>query len=137
MDNNLKEILKIAKNLHKKELVYLHDSINLQVEPNYQLLCSIVEELNLTMNKEAYELIKESQDELINELALLAFNEDALVSKEDIGFMGTIIKEFIDIDNPMLIDNTYVFTIQFDKLQELYDKALKQIGEGKFKNFIF
>lgn len=35
------------------------------------------------------------------------------------------------------IFDMYVFNYKMDKLKELYEKALLQIKEGKFKNVIF
>ncbi|MEA4826900.1 MAG: hypothetical protein VB130_09735 [Clostridium sp.] len=137
MDKKLKDTLKTVKKLHKKELIYLHDSIGLETEPNYQVLVTLVEELNLTMNKEDYDLAKNNKEEFIYELALLSLEEKALISEEDIEFMEFLIQEYVDTEDPILIEDTYVFTTKMDKVKELYDKALKQIDEGKFKNFIF
>jgi len=137
MDKKLKEAIKVAKSLHKKELIYMSDSIDLQIEPNYQILAAIVENLNLTIEKKFYDSIKEEEDyeeeDMLYELALLNFSEKDLISEDDIEFMGTIIKEYVDIEEPILIEDTYVFNIKLDKLQDLYEKASKQIEEGKFK----
>jgi len=137
MDKKLKEAIKVAKSLHKKKLIYMSDSIDLQIEPNYQVLVAIVENLNLTIEKKFYDSIKEEEDyeeeDMLYELTLLNFSEKDLISEDDIEFMGTIIKEYVDIEDPILIEDTYVFNIKLDKLQNLYEKASKQIEEGKFK----
>jgi hypothetical protein len=49
------------------------------------------------MGEEQYELVKNDQDEIIYELALLNFNEDELISDVDVKFMENIIKEYIDV----------------------------------------
>lgn len=136
MDKHLKETIKTVKSLQKKGLLYMRDSIGLEVEPNYQVLVSIVENLNLVMDKEVYDLIN-NREELIYELALLGFKEDDLIDDTDIEFMEYIIKEYIDVKNPVLVEGFYIFTIEMDKLQNVYEKALKQIKEEKFKNCIF
>lgn len=137
MDKKLKEAIKAAKGLHKKKLIYMSDSLDLQIEPNYQVLANIVENLNLTIEKKLYDSIKEEEDYeegyMLYELALLNFHEKDLISREDIEFVGTIIKEYVDIEDPILIEDTYVFNIKLDKLQDLYEKASKQVEEGKFK----
>lgn len=136
MDKHLKETIKTVKSLQKKDLLYMRDSIGLEVEPNYQVLASIVENLNLVMDKEVYDLIN-NREELIYELALLGFKETDLIDDTDIEFMEYIIKEYIDIEDPVLVEGFYIFTIEMDKLQNVYEKALKQIKEEKFKNYIF
>ncbi|KOA19156.1 hypothetical protein CLHOM_22620 [Clostridium homopropionicum DSM 5847] len=137
MDKKLKEAIKAAKGLHKKELIYMSDSLDLQIEPNYQVLANIVENLNLAIEKKFYDSIKEEEDYeegyMLYELALLNFDEKDLISEEDIEFVGTIIKEYVDIEDPILIEDTYVFNIKLDKLQDLYERASKQVEEGKFK----
>lgn len=136
MNKNLKKTIKIAKKLQRKELLYINDSIGLEAEPNYQIVASIVESFNLGMNKKNYHLINNKED-LIHELAISSFKEDELISEIDIELMEYIIKEYIDIKDPVLIGDSYVFTTRMDKLQNLYKIALKQIEEGKFKNYIF
>lgn len=136
MDKHLKETIKTVKSLQKKDLLYMRDSIDLEVEPNYQALASIVENLDLVMSKGCYGLIN-NREELIYELALLSFKEDDFIDDMDIEFMEYIIKEYIDVKDPVLVEGFYIFTIEVDKLQNLYEKALKQIKEGKFKNYIF
>lgn len=137
MDKKLKDMIKTAKTLHKKGLIYMNDSIELKAEPNYQIVASIVKDLNLCMDKKKYELIKNDKDELIHKLALINFNEDDLVSNVDVQFMENIIKEYVDLLDPILVYDMYAFTAKMDKLQELYEKAFLQVKEGKFKNVIF
>lgn len=137
MDNKLKDTIKTAKSLHKKGLIYTNDSVKLEIEPNYQVIASIVEDLNLCMGEEQYELIKNDEAAIIYELALLNFNEDELISDADAHFMENIIRGYVDVSEPVLICDTYAFTTKMDKLQEVYEKALLQIQEGKFKNVIF
>lgn len=137
MDKNLKETIKVAKGLHKKGFIYFNDSIETKVEPNYQILASIIERINILIDKDIYEAIKDNKEKLIYEMELLTFNEDALILDEDIKFMENIIRSYIDIEDPVLVDDKYYFITKFDKLQEVYEKGLKQINEGKFKNVIF
>lgn len=136
MDKHLKETIKTIKSLQKKDLLYMRNSISLEVEPNYQVLASIVENLNLVMDKEVYDLIN-NKEELIYELALLGFKENDLIDDTDIEFMEYIIKEYIDIEDPVVVEGFYIFIVEMDKLQSIYEKALKQIKEEKFKNYIF
>lgn len=124
MDENLKETFKVVKSLQKKDLLYMRDSIGFEVEPNYQVLASIVENLNLVMDKEVYDLIN-NKEELIYELALLGFKENDLIDDMNIEFMEYIIKEYIDIEDPVLVEGFYIFIIEMDKLQSIYEKALK------------
>ena len=49
------------------------------------------------MGEEQYELVKNDEDAIIYELALLNFNEDELISDVDVKFMENIIKEYIDV----------------------------------------
>ncbi|KEI05951.1 hypothetical protein [Clostridium botulinum] len=136
MDKHLKETIKTVKSLQKKDLLYMRGSISLEVEPNYQVLASIVENLNLVMDKEVYDLIN-NKEELIYELALLGFKENDLIDDTDIEFMEYIVKEYIDIEDPVLVEGFYIFIVEMDRLQSIYEKALKQIKEEKFKNYIF
>lgn len=133
MDEKLTEIIRIAKSLHGKGLIYINDNIDLQVEPNYKILATIIEGLNLTMGQELYASKKNKKQEIIYQLALLNFQKDEAISKADIEFMEGIIKEYVDIEEPVFIEDTYVFTINMDKLQKIHKKALKQSKEGKFK----
>lgn len=137
MDKKLREAIKAAKGLHKQELIYMSDNIDLQIEPNYEILATIVENLNLTIEKKLYDSIKEEEDYeegyMLYELALLNFHEKDLISEEEIEFIGTIIKEYVDIEDPILIEDTYVFNIRLDKLHNLYERVSKQLEEGKFK----
>lgn len=136
MDKNLKETIRIVKGLRRKELLYMSDSIGLEVEPNYQVVAVIVESLNLTMNREDYDFIS-NKKEFINELAISSFKQDDFISEIDTKLLRYVIKQYVDIEDPVLIEDTYIFTTKMDKLQNLYKKAFKQIQEGKFKNYIF
>lgn len=137
MNKNLKDTFNLAKGVCRKDLLNLNYNIELTIEPNYQALALLVEELNIIMDKEKYELIKDDKERLIYEMALLTFNEKKLISHSNIEFKERIIKEYIDVDNTVLIDDQYCFIIKINKLQKLYNKAYKQIVEGKFKNVIF
>lgn len=136
MNKKLKETIKIAKKLQRKELLYMSDSIGFETEPNYQVAASIVESLNLIMDKEIYDFIN-NQEELIYELAISNFKDDNFICEVDIELMEYIIDQYIDVKDPVLIEDTYIFTTKMDKLQNLYEQALNQIEEGKFKNYIF
>ncbi|MCD2347217.1 hypothetical protein [Clostridium guangxiense] len=137
MEKKLKETIKTAKNLHKKGFIYLKDNVELDAEPNYQILALIIEKLNLYMDKNKYELIKYDKDELIHELALLNFSQNDLIDNIDVEFMENVIKEYADIVEPVVIDDICVFTIKMCKLKEIYEKSILQIEEGKFKNIMF
>ena len=127
----------MAKKLQRKDLLYMCDDIELRVEPNYQVLALIIEDVHLTMDKEHYDLIKDNREDLIYELAISSFKDEELISEIDIKLMEYIIKEYIDFRDPFLIEDIYIFSVRMDKMQNLYKKALKQIKEGKFKNYIF
>ncbi|WP_346914171.1 hypothetical protein [Clostridium sp.] len=139
MDRKLKECIRDTKKLHSMGLVYMHDSINLEVEPNYQILCSIVENLKLVIDKEYYLSIEDYKDTLISELALLQYEDYDItrVSDSTIEFMVDIIIRYVDLDEPIFIDNTCTFMPYMNKLTDLYDKSILQIKEGKFPNIIF
>ncbi|QCH27830.1 hypothetical protein [Clostridium tyrobutyricum] len=137
MDKNLKDTIRMAKKLQRKDLLYLSGDIELRVEPNYQVLALIIEDVDITMDKEYYDLIKDNREDLIYELAVSSFKDEELISEIDIKLMEHIIKKYIDFKDPFLIEETYIFSVRMDKMQNLYKKALKQIKEGKFKNYIF
>lgn len=130
MNKNFKETISAAKKLHKKGLIYLD---GFTAEPNYQVLALLIEELNIIM----YKAIKDDRGRLIYEMDLLTFEETDLISEGDIEFKEYLIEGFIDVDDPVLIVDEYCFVTKMDKLGEIYDKALEQIAEGKFKNMIF
>lgn len=137
MNKNLKNTIKMAKRLQKKGLVYVEDNINLNVELNYQLLISIVQGIDLIMDVNEYEKVKDDKDKLLYQLALLTFNEKELISDVDIRFKKDIIRQYIDFEDPCIISDECLFIPNLIKLNELYDKALIQINEGKFPNMIF
>jgi hypothetical protein len=137
MDKNLKDTIRMAKKLQRKDLLYMCDDIELRVEPNYQVLALIIEDVHLTMDKEHYDLIKDNREDLIYELAVSSFKDEELISEIDIKLMEYIIKEYIDFRDPFLIEDIYIFSVRMDKMQNLYNRALKQIKQGKFKNYIF
>ena len=89
------------------------------------------------MDKEHYDLIKDNREDLIYELAISSFKDEELISEIDIKLMEYIIKEYIDFRDPFLIEDIYIFSVRMDKMQNLYNRALKQIKQGKFKNYIF
>lgn len=118
----------------------MNDNINLDVEPNYQILFSIVNDLFLIIEKEHYLSIKDNRDTLISELALIEYEEhydSTEVDEQIIQFIVGLIIKYVDLDDPVFIDDMCVFTEHMDKLMELYDKALFQVNEGKFPNMIF
>lgn len=137
MGKKLKEVILTAKKLQRKQILYINDSIDLSVEINYQFIAAIVENLCISAHKDKYGSIKSDEEELLHEMALSAFQENDLISNLYIEFVTKIIKEYINIEEPILIDDIYVFTVNTNKLENLYEKALIQIKEGKFKNFIF
>jgi len=137
MNKNLKESIKRVKELQKKGLVYIPDDLEGTVEPNYQLLAAIIENMNIGMSRDDYNRMRNDEEMLIYELALSSFSEKDLISEQDIEFKEKIIKEYVDVSEPVLICDSYCFTLKFDLLQEIYEKALKQIKDGKFKNYIF
>ena len=110
MDKYLKETIKTVKSLQKKGLLHMRSSIGLEVEPNYQVLVLIVENLDLVMSKECYGLIN-NREELIYELAFLGFKEYDLIDDTDMEFMEYIIKEYIDVEDPVLVEGFYIFTV--------------------------
>ncbi|AKN33782.1 hypothetical protein Ccar_24330 [Clostridium carboxidivorans P7] len=137
MDKNLKDTISAAKNLQKEGLIYLNDSIDLEVEPNYQILAMIIHNLNDMIDREKYELVKNDEKKLIHELALLNFNENDLICDDDVEIMENMTREYIDILDPILYEDVCVFFPKAGKLAEIYGKASTQIEEGKFKNIIF
>lgn len=137
MNKNLRHAIRTVKELQRKELLYMSDDIGLKVEPNYQMLASIIEDVDLSMGKEYYDKIKNNSEDLIYELVMSSFKDDDFISEADIELMEYIIKEYIDVKAPFLFEDTYMFNVKMDKLQNLYEKALKQIKEGKFKNYLF
>ncbi|WP_461206038.1 hypothetical protein [Clostridium sp. DL1XJH146] len=52
MDENLKKTIRSVKKLQKLNLLFIEDSINLKVEPNYQLLAFIIGELDLIISNQ-------------------------------------------------------------------------------------
>ncbi|WP_338433243.1 hypothetical protein [Clostridium tyrobutyricum] len=137
MDKNLKNTIRLVKKLQRKDILYMSDDIELRVEPNYQVLALIIEDVHLTMDKEYYDSIKDNREDLIYELAVSSFKDEELISEIDIKLMEHIIKEYIDFRDPFLIEDIYIFSVRMDKMQNLYNRALKQIKQGKFKNYIF
>jgi hypothetical protein len=137
MDKNFKNTIRLVKKLQRKDILYMSDDMELRVEPNYQVLALIIEDVHLTMDKEHYDLIKDNREDLIYELVISSFKDEEFISEIDIKLMEHIIKEYIDFKDPFLIEETYIFSVRMDKMQNLYKKALKQIKEGKFKNYIF
>lgn len=137
MNKNLRHAIRTVKELQRKELLYMSDNIAFEVEPNYQVLALIIEDVDLSMDKEYYDKIKNNSEDLIYELVISSFKDDDFISEADIELMEYIIKEYIDVKAPFLFEDTYIFNVKMDKLQSLYEKALKQIKEGKFKNYLF
>lgn len=137
MNKDLRDAIRTVKELQRKELLYMSDDIGLKVEPNYQMLASIIEDVDLSMGKEYYDKIKNNSEDLIYELVMSSFKDDDFISEADIELMEYIIKKYIDVKAPFLFEDTYMFNVKMDKLQSLYEKALKQIKEGKFKNYLF
>lgn len=139
MNRKLKECIKDTKKLHNMGLIYMHDNINLEIEPNYQILCSFVENLNLVIDKEYYLSIQNDKDTLTLELALLQYKCYDITEVNDsiIEFMVGIIIKYVDLDEPMFIDNMCIFIPYMDKLMDMYDKSILQIEDGKFPNIIF
>lgn len=127
MDKKLKETIKIAKRLQRKELLYMTDGLELEAEINYQAIALIVEDINILMKKEQYEFIKNDKENLVYEMALSTFNDEDLLSDTEVEFMENLIEEYIDVDDPVLIDGMYCFATRMDRLQKIYEKALVQI----------
>ncbi|MCD3234382.1 hypothetical protein IRP63_08905 [Clostridium botulinum] len=114
----------------------MSDSIGIEVEPNYQVVAAIVESLNLIMDKKFYDCIN-NEEELIYELAISNFKDDDFISEIDIELIKYAIKQYVDTKASVLINNIYVFTTKMGRLGNLYKRALNQIEEGKFRNYIF
>lgn len=137
MDENLRSIIKAMKSLQKKGLLYIEDNVELKSEVNYQFILNIVENLDLTIDIEEYEKIKDNREELIYQLALLSFGEKQLVSDFEIEFIEGIIMNYIDIEDPVIVFDDYVFVQKKNVIQELYEKSVIQIKEKKFPKMIF
>lgn len=84
MNKNLRDAIRTVKELHRKELLYMSDDIGLKVEPNYQVLASIIEDVDLSMDKEYYDKIKNNSEDLIYELVISSFKDDDFISEADI-----------------------------------------------------
>ncbi|MBB6631658.1 hypothetical protein [Clostridium algidicarnis] len=97
MDENLRSIIRAMKSLQKKGLLYIEDNVELKSEVNYQFILNIVENLDLTIDIEEYEKIKDNREELIYQLALLSFSEKQLVSDFEIEFIEGIIMNYTPI----------------------------------------
>jgi len=137
MNKILKEVIRTAKKLRGKGLIYLNDSVALEAEINYQVLATIVEVLNIFIYEETYELLKADKEMLLNELAVSCIGEESLIYNFPDDIKKNIINDFFDIEDPILIAETCFFMHDYAKMQELYEKARAQIKEGKFDNFIF
>ncbi|MBU3218800.1 hypothetical protein [Clostridium algidicarnis] len=137
MDENLRSIIRAMKSLQKKGLLYIEDNVELKSEVNYQFILNIVENLDLTIDIEEYEKIKDNREELIYQLALLSFGEKQLVSDFEIEFIEGIIMNYIDIEDPVILFDDYVFVQKKNVIQELYEKSVIQIKEKKFPKMIF
>ena len=137
MYKNLKNTIRLVKKLQRKDLLYMNDDVELSVEPNYQVLALIIEDVDITMDKEYYDSIKDNREDFIYELAISSFKGEKLISEIDIKLMEHIIKEYIDFRDPFLIEDIYIFSVRMDKMRNLYNRALKQIKQGKCKNYIF
>ncbi len=137
MDENLRSIIRAMKSLQKKGLLYIEDNVELKSEVNYQFILNIVENLDLTIDIEEYEKIKDNREELIYQLALLSFGEKQLVSDFEIEFIEGIIMNYIDIEDPVIVFDDYVFVQKKNVIQELYEKSVIQIKEKKFPKMIF
>lgn len=137
MNKNSKENITRLKGLKSKGLVYFTDDLEADIEPNYQLLALLIENINIEIGRDLYCSLNGNEENLINELALLTFKDEDLISDADIEFKENLIKMYIDVSNPVLICGSYCFLPKFNSLEVVYDKALKQIKDGKFKNYIF
>lgn len=103
----------------------MSDDIGLKVELNYQVLASIIEDVDLSMDEEYYDKIKNNSEDLVYELGTSSFKDDDSIYEVDVELMEYIIKEYIDVKAPFLFEDTYIFNVKMDKLQNLYEKALK------------
>ncbi|PRR84559.1 hypothetical protein [Clostridium vincentii] len=137
MNKILKKTIKATKKLRRKGLIYIGDNINLKAEVNSQFIATIVEGLNIFMEEAKYEVLKNNKERLLHELVISGFRRDDLIYNFSFDFKMSIIKEFIDIEDPELVDGMYYFITNYGNLRELYRKALIQIKEEKFKNLIF
>lgn len=136
MNKNLKSAVRTAKKAKKLGLVDFDDNINPVVEPNYQLLASIIESMNPMISISEYVELQDDKDALLWELSLSTFDENNLISDEEVNFRADLIKKYFDLE-PVPIECQYTFSVIGTKLYELYKKALQQIREGKFKNVMF
>ena len=137
MNEILKETISAAKKLQRKGIINIGDNINLKGEVNYQVIAAIAEELNIFMDKEEYETLKYHKEKLLDELVISGFREEDLICNFSVDFKTNIIKEFIDLEDPTLIDGIYYFMDNCENLRKLYGKAIIQIEDGKFTNFTF
>lgn len=83
-----------------------------------------------------YEELQDDKDALLWELALSTYDEDSLISDEEVDFRADLIEKYFDME-PVPIEDEYTFTVIDSKLYELYEKGLQKIREGKFKNVMF
>ena len=109
MNEILKETISAAKKLQRKGIINIGDNINLKGEVNYQVIAAIAEELNIFMDKEEYETLKYHKEKLLDELVISGFREEDLICNFSVDFKTNIIKEFIDLEDPTLIDGIYYF----------------------------
>lgn len=137
MNKILKETIRSAKKLQRKGIIYIGDNIALKGEINYQVIAIIVEDLDISMDKGKYETLKNDKEKLLYETVFSSFSKDDLIYNFSSDFKMNIIKEFIDLEAPILIDGIYHFMDNYENLRKLYEKALIQIEDGKFTNFIF
>lgn len=89
------------------------------------------------MDEKTYEILKDDKEKLIYEIVISSLGQDDLIYSLSENFKINLIKKFIVLDNPELICGTYCFITNIVEPTMLYEKALIQIKEKKFRNIIF
>jgi len=137
MNKVLRKSKKCVKELEKLGVICLNKNTETGAELNAQIIVEIVEDLLVRIDKERYDMCKNDEAKLIDKLIISSVGEENLISKFNDDFKKDIIKKYFCLDDPELIFRTYCFVINYEKKAELDQEALKQINEGKFKNYLY
>lgn len=137
MNKNIKKTIEVANKLHGKGLIYFKNNSNNAIQPNYQFLAMLIEELELLVQAEKYEMISSDKQMIAYSLADKNCSNNKVFFNLGIHFTSKLIMEYVDLEESVLIGENYVFIEKFDKLKELYHNAWGQINENKFLNIIF
>lgn len=137
MNKKITNTIKLANKLHSKGLIYFENNPKIDMEPNYQFLSMLIEDLELLIDVEKYELLKGDKQILAHYLADLNCFNNKVFFNIGIDFTTKLILEYVDLEDAILIGQNYVFTEKFNRLNYVYNKAWVQINENKFLNIIF